>query len=120
MAVLLRFDDSVDTDHPLYARYASVAPGSPGSCPTCDAAGAVDSVEPATRVQNQCCSSCGFRWQYRFGPDGRISEVRELAGRRLDLLAPAPEQIGTILDLRDESADAEPAGRSWWRRRTVT
>ena len=115
----LRFDDHAAVDHPWYARFATVVAGTPGRCPHCDAAGVVESVERATHVQNQGCSACGYRWQYRFDPDGRILEVRELGGRRLDLLAPAPEDVGAVLDLRDEHAgapDGRAPARSWWRR----
>ena len=122
MSTLLRFDDAVDVAHPLYERYADVSAGFAGCCPTCAGEGVIDSVEPATRVQNQRCPACGYRWQYRFRPDGRIGEVRELGVRRLDLLAPAPQDVGAVLDLRDD-ADAAPAprsGRGWWRRSSVS
>ena len=116
----LRFDDTVDIDDPLYARYAQAAPGSAGRCPACDEVGVVYSVERATRAQNQRCPACGSRWQYRFDPDGRITEARELFGDRLDLLAPSPEAVGEVLDLRDDRAVSEVRrpGR-WWRRSTV-
>lgn len=115
----LRFDDPVAVDHPLYERYAIVAAGTAGRCPECGDTGVIDSVERATHVQNQRCSGCGYRWQYRFESDGRIAEMRELAGRRLDLLAPPPEDVGSVLDLRDDRAGAHvahSAGRGWWRR----
>lgn len=117
----LRFDDSVDIDDPLYARYVHLMPGDAGRCPECDDIGIVSSVERPTHVQNQGCRSCGFRWQYRFDPTGRITEVRELAGRRLDLLAPSAGDVD-ILDLRDEPIAAEPSrsGRGWWRRSTTS
>lgn len=118
MALLLRFDDSVDIDHPLYARFADVTAGTAGPCPECDRDGVVYSVERATFAQNQRCPGCGYRWQFRFDPSGRITEVRELSGDRLDLLAPSPLEVGDVLDLRD---DRDPAGSGrtigrWWRR----
>lgn len=115
--MLLRFDDTVDIDDPLYARYAGATAGAAGLCPECDDRGVVYSVERPTFVQNQRCPSCGYRWQYRFDPSGRIVEVRELAGQRLDLLAPAPQDVD-VLDLREEPVAAAPArtGRAWWRR----
>lgn len=119
--MLVRFDDTVDIDDPLYARYVHVLAGDAGRCPECDGIGVVYSVERATHVQNQHCPSCGYRWQYRFGPAGRIREVRELAGRRLDLLAPSPRDVD-VLDLRDEPVAAElpRSGRGWWRRSTIS
>lgn len=118
MALLLRFDDSVDTDHPLYARYAGIAAGTAGPCPDCDRDGVVYSVERATLAQNQRCPACGYRWQYRFDATGRLTEVRELSGDRLDLLAPSPRDVGEVLDLRDEHAAPEvsPSTGRWWRR----
>lgn len=121
MTTLLRFDDADVVDHPLHDRYAGVEAGSAGPCPECDLDGVIDSVEPATFVQNQRCPGCGYRWQYRFRADGRIGEVRELGARRLDLLAPAPSDVGVILDLRDEvDAAAAPRARAWWRRSSAT
>ncbi len=120
MTTLLRFDDGDVVDHPLHDRYARVEAGSAGPCPECDVDGVIDSVEPATFVQNQRCPGCGYRWQYRFRPDGRIGEVRELGARRLDLLAPAPADVGAVLDLRDEVDAAAPRARAWWRRSSVT
>ncbi len=115
----LRFDDTVDIDDPLYARFAHVSPGSAGRCPECDAVGVVYSVERATFAQNQRCPGCGYRWQYRFEPDGRIAEVRELAGDRLDLLAPSPEDVGDVLDLREDRGTDDARRTRWWRRSTV-
>lgn len=119
MALHFRFDDTVAVDDPMRVRYALLAPGTPGPCPECEEAGRVDSADLATRVQNQCCPECGYRWQYRFAPDGRLLELRELPGRRLDLLSP-PRQEGVVVDLRTGPEPVEaapgPASRSWWRR----
>lgn len=119
--MLLRFDDTVDIDDPLYARYVGVTAGDAGPCPECDGAGVVYSVERPTYVQNQHCVGCGYRWQYRFDPSGRMVEVRELAGRRLDLLAPSAHDVD-VLDLRDGPVAAEPSrpGRGWWRRSSIS
>lgn len=116
----LRFDDTVDIADPVYARYAEATPGSAGPCPACGGDGVVYSVERATRAQNQRCPACGSRWQYRFDPDGRITEVRELFGERLDLLAPSPEEVGDVLDLREDgrAEEVRRPGR-WWRRSPV-
>lgn len=122
MTMLLRFDDTIDVDHPMYARYVTAEPGSPGPCPACDAAGVVESIERATHVQNQGCPACGYRWQYRFTAAGHILEVRELGRRRLDLLAPTPKDVKRVLDLRDGGPEVgadRTAGRSWWRRDTA-
>lgn len=119
MIVLLRLDDASDVDHPLYARCAALTPGTAGDCPECDAPGVVHSAEQATRVQNQGCPACGYRWQYRFDATGRVTEIRELAGRRLDMLAPDPSDVGLVLDLRDgaeEDRHTAPSPARWWRR----
>ena len=108
MRMRIRYDDENAVDHPLYERFATVVAGAPGRCPECETFGYIDHADRVRGVQAQHCRACGYRWEYEFDADGRIQEVREIAG-------PDRADADTVLDLR---APREPGPRWRVRRRT--
>ena len=105
MELVLRYDDPAVVEHPLHARFATVVPGAPGRCPGCDDFGFLDHLDPRDLVQTQHCRGCGTTWEFRFGADDALLELRCRFGSdgELDLTDPV------VVDVRsgaDQAAEA--------------